>query len=80
MKLPRNVSGARLKESLRRLGYETVRQRGSHVRITTQINGEHHEVIPLHNPIRAKTLSSILRSVARHHEMTVEELLRKLDF
>ena len=79
MKLPRNVSGARLQASLRRLGYETVRQRGSHVRITTQINGEHHEVIPLHNPVRAKTLSSILKSVARHHEMTVEELLGALD-
>ena len=74
MKLPRNVSGARLQASLRGLGYETVRQRGSHVRITTQVNGEHHEVIPLHTPIRAKTLSSILKSVARHHEMTVEEL------
>ncbi len=80
MKLPRNVSGARLQTSLRRLGYEAVRQRGSHVRITTQINEEHHEVIPLHNPVRAKTLSSILKSVARHHEMTVEELLRELDF
>ena len=57
MKLPRNVSGARLQASLRRLGYETVRQRGSHVRITTQVNGEHHEVIPLHTPIRVKTLS-----------------------
>ena len=70
MKLPRNVSGATLQASLRRLGYDTVRQRGSHVRITTQVNGEHHEVIPL---------SSILKSVARHHEMTVEELLRELD-
>ncbi len=48
MKLPRNVSGAALQASLRRLGYDTVRQRGSHVRI----NGEHHEVIPLHTPIR----------------------------
>ena len=47
MKLPRNVSGATLQAALRRLGYDTVRQRGSHVRITTQINGEHHEVIPL---------------------------------
>ena len=36
MKLPRNVSGARLQASLRGLGYETVRQRGSHVRITTK--------------------------------------------
>ena len=28
---------------------------------------------------RAKTLSSILKSVARHHKITVEELLRELD-
>ena len=54
MKLPRNVSGATLQASLRRLGYDTVRQRGSHVRITTQINGEHHEVIPLHTPITSQ--------------------------
>ena len=39
MKMPRNVSGARLQASLRRLGYEAVRQRGSHVRIMTQVNG-----------------------------------------
>ena len=31
MKLPRNVSGATLQASLRRLGYDTVRQQGSHV-------------------------------------------------
>ena len=49
------------------------------MRITTQVAGEHHEVVPLHTPIRAKTLSSILKSVARHHDMTVEELLRELD-
>lgn len=79
MKLPRNLSGAKLQVALRRLGYKSVRQRGSHVRITTQVKGEHHEVIPLHNPIRAKTLSSILKSIARHHEMTVEELRRELD-
>lgn len=79
MKLPRNVSGAKLQAALRRLGYTMVRQRGSHVRITTELNGQHHEVIPLHTPIKVKTLSSILKSVARHHEMDVSELLRKLD-
>ena len=65
--------------SLRRLGYEAVRQRGSHVRVTTQVNGEHHEVVALHSPIKAKTLSSILKSVSRHHGMSVEELLNLLD-
>ena len=78
MKLPRDVSGTSLLMSLRRLGYEAVRRRGSHVRITTQVNGEHHEVVPLHSPIKAKTLSSILKSVDRHHGMSVEELLQFL--
>ena len=79
MKLPRDVSGATLLAALRRLGYERVRQRGSHVRITTQEGGEHHEVVPLHDPIRTKTLSSILKSVARHHGIGVQELLKRLD-
>ena len=79
MKLPRDISGAKLQQALSRLGYVTVRQRGSHVRITTQVNGEHHEVIPLHDQIRVKTLSSILKSVAQHHEMTVGELLSAID-
>ena len=79
MRLPRDVSGAALRASLRRLGYEAVRQRGSHVRITTRVNGEHHEVVPQHDPIKAKTLLSILKSVAQHHEMSVDELLRILE-
>ena len=79
MRLPRDVSGVALVKALRRIGYERVRQRGSHVRVTTQQGGEHHEEIPLHDPIRAKTLSSILKSGARHHGIGVEELLRKLN-
>lgn len=78
MRLPRDVSGSALQSALRRLGYEAVRQRGSHVRVTTQVNGEHHEVIPQHNPIKAKTLLSILKSVAQHHGMSVDELISKL--
>ena len=78
MKLPRDVSGSRLLTALRILGYEPTRQRGSHVRVTTQRNGEHHEVVPLHDPIRIKTLASILRSIARHHALSVQDLLKKL--
>ena len=79
MRLPRDVSGDALVTALRRIGYETVRQRGSHVRVTTRVGGEHHEVIPLHEPIRAKTLPSIPKSVARHHAMSVRDVLRQLD-
>ena len=48
------------------------------MRVTTQEDGERYEVIPLHDPIRAKTLSSILKSIARHHGIGAEELLRTL--
>jgi len=78
VKLPRNLNGADLQKALRRLGYEATRQRGSHVRITTQVNGEHHEVIPQHRPIKTKTLSSILKSISNHHQMSVEELLKQI--
>jgi predicted RNA binding protein YcfA (HicA-like mRNA interferase family) len=42
MKLPRDLSGPGLAKLLRRLGYATTRQTGSHLRLTTQQQGEHH--------------------------------------
>lgn len=79
MKLPRDVSGAGLIKALRALGYEVTRQRGSHIRITTQRDGEHHEAIPNHSPIKPGLLSAILKSIAAHHRISLEELLRELD-
>ena len=32
----------------------------------------------MHDPVKVKTLSSILKSVASHHEISVEELLQHL--
>lgn len=78
MRLPRDVRGSDLLRKLRSLGYRPTRRRGSHVRVTTQLNGEHHEVIPMHDPIKVKTLASILKSVASHHGLSVEELLERL--
>lgn len=65
--------------ALRVLGYVETRQRGSHIRLITQRDGEHHEVVPDHNPIKCGTLSSILKSIARHHRLSVEDLLNLLD-
>ncbi|MGI8965119.1 MAG: type II toxin-antitoxin system HicA family toxin, partial [Limisphaerales bacterium] len=78
MKTPRDLSGAELAKTLRKLGYAVTRQSGSHLRVTTQENGEHHEVIPNHGPIKIGTLKSILRNVAAHHRMAVSELLEFL--
>lgn len=79
MKLPRDVSADALIHALRQLGYIVTRQKGSHIRVTTQLGGEHHEVIPQHNPMRVGTVHSILKSVSQHHRMSVEELMRLLD-
>ena len=78
MRLPRDVSGYELAKALRVLGYVLTRQKGSHMRVTTQQGGEHHEVIPAHNPVKTGTLSSILKSVAAHHGIEVGELVRTL--
>jgi predicted RNA binding protein YcfA (HicA-like mRNA interferase family) len=51
MKLPRDLNGVALVKALRVLGYEPTRQHGSHIRVTTQMDGENHEVIPHHQPL-----------------------------
>jgi predicted RNA binding protein YcfA (HicA-like mRNA interferase family) len=52
VKTPRNVSGPELVRALRALGYERIRQDGSHIRLTTQLDGEFHVTVPNHQPIR----------------------------
>ena len=79
MKTPRNVSGLELVKSLRILGYERIRQDGSHIRLTTEIEGVYHVTVPNHAPLRLGTFKGILKLVAAHHGLTVEELLVKLD-
>jgi predicted RNA binding protein YcfA (HicA-like mRNA interferase family) len=79
MKLPRDVSADQLIKALRELGYSIDHQRGSHIRIVTQLNGQHHETIPNRSPIKVGTLAHILQNIARHHNVTVEDLLLKLD-
>ena len=79
MKLPRDVAGNDLVKSLERIGYDRTRQRGDHVTMTTQTNGEHHVTVPLHNPIKIGTLTGILASVAAHLKMSRDELVRALN-
>lgn len=78
MKIPRDCNGSDLVRVLLRLGYEVVRQTGSHVRMTTQRNGEHHVTIPNHRPLKVGLLHGLLKDVAAHHRVTVEQLLRDL--
>ena len=76
MKLPRDWSGRDVAAGLSRLGYQSTRETGSHLRLTTTRGGEHHLTIPDHPSLRVGTLASILREVEEHHGLTREEVLR----
>lgn len=78
MRLPRDLSGDELVQALRVLGYSVTRQTGSHMRLTTTQQVEHHITIPRHNPLRVGTLANILADVAAHFEITRDELLERL--
>jgi predicted RNA binding protein YcfA (HicA-like mRNA interferase family) len=79
VKTPRDVSGPDLAKALRALGYEKVRQDGSHIRLTTNVDGQFHVTAPNHDPIKVGTLRSIIKLVAEHHRITPEDLLDQLE-
>ena len=78
MRLPRDLTGQELAKALTKLGYVTDRQTGSHLRLTTQENGEHHITVPNHSPIKLGTLNAILREIAEHFNLDRDELLSRL--
>lgn len=78
MKLPRDITGNDLAKSLRHLGYQVTRQTGSHIRLSTSENGEHHLTVPAHNPLKIGTLAAILSDIESHHRLTRDQLLDRL--
>ena len=78
MRLPRDISSTELIKLLQKFGYQISRQKGSHIRLTTTKQGEHHITIPNHNPIRLGTLSSIITDIANHFKKTKEEIAKEI--
>jgi len=73
------VSGRDLIKFLKKLGYEVVRQRGSHVRLRKETeNGVHNITIPYHDEIAKGTLNAILNDVSKWNNIPKEELIKKL--
>lgn len=75
MKLVRNIDAQQLIIALQKYGYQPSRQTGSHIRLTTHQNGQHHITIPNHNPLRIGTLNAILIDIAKHLEISKQELI-----
>ncbi len=79
MKLPRDVSGARLADLLcRKWQYARVHQVGSHIILETAEPTHHRIAIPDHHPLRLGTFSSILRAVARHKGVPRDAIIADL--
>ncbi len=69
-RLPR-ISGAQAVKTFKRLGFEVVRQRGSHIVLRRGLAGC---VIPNHRELKIGTLSGALRQAG----ITVEEFISAL--
>lgn len=69
------ASGREVVAALQRIGYEQVRQRGSHVRLRHPINPPHAPLtVPLHRELKSGTLRAILRDAG----LTVEQFVQLL--
>jgi len=78
-KTPRNVSGSDLIKLLGKYGYEVVRQKGSHIRLSRSTSeGTYNLTIPNHDPLRLGTLNSILSDASDQLKISKEELINKL--
>lgn len=78
-KIPRDIKGSDLAKLLgKTYGYVPTRQSGSHIRLTTQTNGEHHITIPDHSSIKIGTLSAILFDIALHQQKSKEQVISEL--
>ncbi len=78
MKRPRNISARDIVNRLKPLGYRVTRQVGSHMRLTTDVRGQHHITIPNHKQLTIGKINAMLWDVARHFGMPRDELMSLL--
>ena len=79
MRLPRDISGLELAQSLERgFGYRQVHRVGSHMILQTESPIHHRLAIPDHKSLRPGTLNSILRAVAAAQGIAKTEVLQRL--
>ena len=75
-KLPQ-VSGQDLVRFLEKLGYQIIRQKGSHIRLRKIMSiGEHNISIPNHKTIAKGTLNDIFTRVSLWNNISKEELIK----
>lgn len=78
MKRPRDISTEELVRALKQFGYEPTRQSGSHIRLTTQQNGEHHITVPQKRQLTIGKINAVLWELVRHFRIEKKALLARL--
>ncbi|MBF0555863.1 MAG: type II toxin-antitoxin system HicA family toxin [Nitrospirae bacterium] len=75
MKLP-TVSGEELTYFLKKMGYQVIRQKGSHIRMRKVSEmGEHNITVPNHSPIAKGTLNDIVSEVSFWNNLSKASLI-----
>ena len=70
------ISGNKLIKLLVNVGYEIIRQKGSHVRLRKITEaGEHNITVPKHSEIAKGTLNDILSKISIWNNMPKEQLI-----
>ncbi len=79
MRLPRDLSGKRLAETLcKHWGYVEAHRSGSHIILETDQPSHQRLAVPAHRALRIGTLNAILRAVSQHKQKTREDILSSL--
>ena len=71
MKVPRDVNGSEAARALKRLGFEQIRQTGSHLIMRKE---NRTVVVPQHKPIKPGTLKGVIEQAG----ITVEQFIASL--
>ncbi len=78
-KLPRDMSGRRLSQALKKYGYTVKRQSGSHIRLESDYTGTAHQMtVPDHSELKIGTLNSIISDIATYLKKEKKDLLEEL--
>lgn len=73
------VSGKKLVKNLQKIGYQIIRQKGSHVQMRLNSdNGEHMITVPLHDEVAFGTLNDILGKVSLWSGISKNKLIEAI--
>jgi predicted RNA binding protein YcfA (HicA-like mRNA interferase family) len=78
VKLPRDVAADRVITVLTDLGYQVVRQKGSHIRMRHPGPPAHSITVPHHQPLKVGTLHAIFAEVSRMRALSLWSLIDML--